>query len=129
MFVSASDAVKAALELQLALGAESWPDALPLTVRAVVHTGEAELRDADYYGPAVNRAARTRGVAHGGQVLVSEATAALVRDALADGAGLRDLGEYRLRDLARPERLFQLTHPRLADDFAPIDQWLNADKS
>jgi len=120
VFVSASDAVKAALEFQLTLGAESWPDALPLSVRAVVHTGEAELRDADYYGPAVNRAARARGVAQGGQVLVTEATAALVGDTLPRGAGLRDLGRHRLRDLSRSERLYQLTHSELLDEFAPL---------
>jgi predicted ATPase/class 3 adenylate cyclase len=119
VFVSASDAVKAALEFQLTLGAESWRDALPLSVRAVVHTGEAELRDADYYGPAVNRAARARSVAQGGQVLVTEATAALVGDTLPRGAGLRDLGRHRLRDLSRSERLYQLTHSELLDEFAP----------
>ena len=88
VFLSASDALQAALALQVALGAEEWPEPVSLFVRAAVHTGEAELRDADYYGPAVNRVARVRGLAHGGQVLVTEATAALVSDALP--AGLPD---------------------------------------
>ena len=74
VFSGASDAIAAALDLQLAVASEPWPGSLPLTVRAVVHTGEAEFRDGDYYGPAVNRAARARGLARGGQVLVTEAT-------------------------------------------------------
>jgi predicted ATPase/class 3 adenylate cyclase/DNA-binding winged helix-turn-helix (wHTH) protein len=120
VFVSAVDAVRAACALELEMAAESWPRSTPLRVRAAVHTGEAELRDADYYGPAVNRAARIRSVARGEQVLVSEVTAALVRDALSDEIGVRDLGEHKLRDLARPERLFQLIGPGLRDDFGPI---------
>ena len=120
VFVGPSDAVKAALEFQLALNAEHWPDPIRLSVRAAVHTGEAELRDADYYGPAVNRAARARGVAHGGQVLVTAATAELVSDTLPADTSLRDLGQYRLRDLSRPEHLFQLTHPALETDFDPL---------
>ena len=110
----------AVLDLELAFAAEEWPEDLPLSVHAAAHTGEAELRDADYYGPAVNRAARARGVAHGGQVLLTEGTAALVSDALPPGAGLRDLGLHRLRDLSRPERLFQLTHPGLREHFEPL---------
>lgn len=70
------------------------------------HTGEAELRAGDYYGTAVNRCARLRAIGHGGQVLLSGATAGLVRDALPHGASLLDLGEYLLRDLTRPERVF-----------------------
>src|SRR4029077_526955 len=76
----------------------------PILVRMGLHTGEAELRDGDYFGTAVNRAARLMAVGHGGQVLCSSATAELVGDVVA----LRDLGEHRLRDLDRPMRVFQV---------------------
>ena len=82
-----------------------------------LHTGAAELRDGDYFGSSVNRAARLMGVAHGGQIVVSQATAELVRDALPDGMTLLDLGEHRLRDLARAEQVFQVVHPELAREF------------
>ena len=85
-----------------------------------MHTGEADLRDHDYYGPAVNRCARLRGLASGGQVLLSETTAALVRGDLPAGAALRDLGAHQLKDLAEPEQVFQLVHPDLPDDFPPL---------
>jgi predicted ATPase len=103
-FSSASSAVAAALAAQSLLGAEAWPTAEPIRVRVGLHTGEAELRDGDYFGTAVNRAARLMAVGHGGQVLVSSQTAGLV------GADvvLVDLGEHRLRDLDRPMRVFQL---------------------
>ena len=77
-----------------------------------VHTGEAELRDGDYYGTALNRAARLMSVAHGGQIVVSLSTEALVADALPGELALIDLGEHRLRDLSRPERIFQVVAPR-----------------
>src|SRR3712207_4041435 len=82
VFASAPDAVAAALAIQRAFEAEDWPTPRPIQVRLGVHTGEAELRDGDYYGAAVNRCARLRGIGHGGQILLSEMTAALVRDAL-----------------------------------------------
>jgi predicted ATPase len=103
-FGSAPAAVAAALAAQRALGAEAWPTEAPLRVRIGLHTGEAELRDDDYFGTAVNRAARLMAVAHGGQVVCSQATAALV-DAEVE---LVDLGEHRLRDLDRPVRVFQV---------------------
>ncbi len=78
-----------------------------------LHTGEVHERDGDYYGPAVNRCARLRAAAHGGQVLLSLPTEELVRDALPSGVSLADMGEHRLRDLGRPERVFQLLHPGL----------------
>ena len=80
----------------------------------------AELRDGDYYGSAVNRCARLRGIGHGGQILLSEATAVLVRDALPVGVSLRDLGAHRLKDLARPEHVFQVLHPDLPGEFPPL---------
>jgi hypothetical protein len=85
-----------------------------------VHTGEARVRDGDYYGSALNRAARLMAVAHGGQIVCSQATADLARDALAEGVELVDLGEHRLRDLSRPERLFQVNAPGLTWAFAPL---------
>src|SRR5207244_4799164 len=94
--------------------------AAPLRVRVALHTGEAELREGDYYGPAVNRCARLRSIAHGGQVLLSLATEELVREALPEGASLRDLGLCRLQDLAHPEHVFQPAHPDLPGQFPPL---------
>ena len=121
VFARASDAVAAACAIQRALVAEAWPIMPPPRVRMALHTGEAELRDGDYYGLAVHRCARLRALAHGGQVLISEPTVGLVRDALPPGASLRDLGEHRLRDLARSERIFQLLHPDLPAEFLPLE--------
>src|SRR5262245_25065271 len=120
VFARATDAVAAAAAIQRALHEEPWPTPEPLRVRVALHTGEAELRAGDYYGPAVNRCARLRGIAHGGQTLLSEATADLVRDALPAGVALRDLGEHRLRDLQRAERVFQLVAPGLPAEFPPL---------
>ena len=103
-FSAASEAVRAALAATEVLAAETWPTEAPIRVRMGLHTGEAEVRDGDYFGTAVNRAARLMAVGHGGQVLCSQATAALV-DA---EVGLVDLGEHRLRDLDRPMRVFQV---------------------
>src|SRR5207244_2782722 len=107
----------AACAIQQALFAERWCPETPLRVRAALHTGEAQFRGEDYYGAAVNRCARLRAAAHGGQVLLSAATQELVRDHLPVGVGLRDLGECRLKDLTRPERVFQLLHPDLPGEF------------
>jgi hypothetical protein len=85
-----------------------------------IHTGVAELRDGDYFGSAVNRAARLEGIAHGGQIVVSQATEALVRDGLDDGVDLVDLGAHRLRDLSRAERVFQVVHPQLQREFPAL---------
>src|SRR5262245_34644280 len=120
VFARATDAVAAAAAIQRALHAEPWPTPVPLRVRLALHTGEADLREGDYYGAAVNRCARLRAVAHGGQAVIAMATEELVRDAMPRATGLRDLGEHRLRDLGRPERVFQLLHPDLPADFAPL---------
>ena len=85
-----------------------------LRVRMGLHTGDAVARDGDYYGPATNRAARVMAAAHGGQVVVSHATEEIVRDTLPDEVALLDLGEHRLPDLARPERIFQVVARRAA---------------
>jgi class 3 adenylate cyclase len=102
-FGRAGDALAAALDAQSTLGAERWPDDVPILVRMGLHTGEVEERGGDYFGPAVNRAARVMAAGHGGQVLVSAATAAVVGD-----AGLLDLGEHSFAGLATPERVFQV---------------------
>ncbi|HLG01048.1 MAG TPA: adenylate/guanylate cyclase domain-containing protein [Acidimicrobiia bacterium] len=115
VFSRATDGVTAILAFQRRVSEEPWPH--PLAVRAALNTGEADVRDGDYYGPPVNRCARIRGVAHGGQTLLSESTAELVTDSLPEGAMLKDLGTHRLKDLSRPQRLYQLCHADLADDF------------
>ena len=120
VFARATDAVASALSLVSALSREPWPDTARITVRAAVHTGEAEARDGDYYGPAVNRCARLRAIAHPGQVLLSHAVAELVRHQLPAGATLADLGVHRLKDLSAPEHVFQLCHPDLPSEFPPL---------
>ena len=119
-FALAPDGVAAALDAQRALVAEDWNLPDPLEVRMGLHTGGAELRGGDYYGPAVNRAARVSAAAHGGQIVASSATADLVRDDIANEVSLVDLGEHRLRDLGRSERIMQVTHPELASEFPPL---------
>ena len=109
VFAVADEAVAAAGAAQLGLGTTSWDATGPLRVRMGLHTGSAELRGGDYYGPALNRAARLMAAAHGGQILVSHATADLVWDAPSESVGLLDLGEHRLRDLGRAEHVFQVT--------------------
>src|SRR5262249_48130865 len=120
VFARASDAVAAALALQQALAGEARPAEVPLPVRVALHTGEAERRDADYFGLAVNHVARLRAVAHGAQILLSQTTAALAREELPAGASLKELGPHRLKDLTRAEPLFQLTHPELPVEFPPL---------
>jgi class 3 adenylate cyclase len=113
VFSHARDAVHAALVLQCALSVESWPTERPIRVRMAIHTGQVELRQGDYYGPTVNRCARLRSLAKGGQVLISGATARLSQGQLPPGGHLEDLGSHMLKDLSAPERVWQLMHPRL----------------
>lgn len=120
VFSREQDAVCAAVAIQRALLAEKWKTPRPLRVRMALHTAEAELRDGDYYGPAVNRCARLRGIAHGGQTLLSAETAQRVRNRLPEGTSLRDLGWHRLKDLARAEQVFQLLHRDLPGEFAAL---------
>ena len=120
VFVNATNAVAAALEAQLALGSENWGETGPLRVRMVILTGEAESHRGDYSGSSLNRIGRLLGLVHGGQVVISQATQLLVRDALPPGTGLLDLGEVHLRDLSHAERVFQLTHPDLPPGFPPL---------
>jgi predicted ATPase/class 3 adenylate cyclase len=119
-FDSPADALQAVLDAQRTLLAQSWPETGPLRVRLALHTGEAEWRDGDYYGSAVNRTARLMSLASGGQILVSAATAALTGDQLPEGAQLDDLGQHRLQGLLSPERVYQLVHPDLPADFPPL---------
>jgi predicted ATPase/class 3 adenylate cyclase len=120
VFTSAPDAVAAAVAVQRAFAAEPWPTPRPIDVRIGIHTGETELRDGDYYGSEVNRCARLRGIGHGGQTLLSEATSELVRGRLSSDASLLDLGRHRLKGLAQPERVFQVVAPGLARDFPAL---------
>ena len=120
VFAEALDAVTAALAIQRAFVAEGWPTRRPIMVRIGLHTGGAQERDGDYYGPEVNRCARVRSLARGGQILLSEATTSLVREVLPVGARLRDLGRHRLRGLSRPERVAQVLHPDLMGDLPPL---------
>ncbi len=121
VFASPADGVMGALAGQLALLAESWPaETGPLLVRMGLHTGESRERDGDYFGLAVNRAARIMDCGHGGQVLLSAATAALIRPALPAELTLLDLGDHRLRGLGLPERIWQLCYPGLPAEFPPL---------
>ena len=115
VFTMATDALAAAYEAQVALVASPWPAKALLRVRFAVHTGESLERDGDFLGPAVNRAARLRAVAQGGEVLVSESTARLVADRMPSGVRLAELGPLRLRDLDRPEVTYILAGPGLPE--------------
>ncbi len=108
VFDRPSTAAAAAVELQQAMAAEPWAPADPMRIRVALHTGEVELRDGDYFGRAVNRAARLRSIALGGQILCSGATAELVIDSLSDDVVLTDLGMWQLKNLVRPEHVFEL---------------------
>jgi predicted ATPase/class 3 adenylate cyclase len=119
-FSSPRGCVAAVLEMQRALGSQAWPGGEQVRVRMGVHAGEAEHTAAGLVGLDVHRAARIAAVAHGGQVLVSQTAAALADGALPPGAWLRDLGWHRLKDLGRPEQIFQLCAAGLAAQFAPL---------
>jgi class 3 adenylate cyclase len=119
-FLTAPDALEAALDTQRRLLSSEWEQTGPLRVRMALHTGAAEERDGDYFGPPVNRVARLLSAAHGGQVLLSAATHEMVRDQLPAGINLAELGEHRLKDLFRPERVFQLSAPELPSEFPPL---------
>ncbi|ORW93864.1 hypothetical protein AWB92_11995 [Mycobacterium sp. IEC1808] len=120
VFERPSAAAAAALELQDAITHEPWALREPMRVRVALHTGEAEFRDGDYFGRAVNRAARLRSLAAGGQILCSGATAELVIDSLPDDVVLADLGTRQLRNLARPEHVFELRLETAEDPGAEV---------
>lgn len=120
VFRRTGDAVKAAADAQRALAKHAWPDHVPVAIRVGMHTGEPHRAQHGYAGLAVHRAARICMMANGGQVLLSGATAGIVDDEPIVGLSLRDLGEYRLKDFDRPERIFQLVIDGLPRDFAPL---------
>jgi predicted ATPase/class 3 adenylate cyclase len=138
-FPAAPAAVAAALDAQIALHAEPWPNyareddgriqeefkpgsasSFFLRVRMALHAGTCELRNDDYFGPPLNRLARLLAVGHGGQILLSRTVYALARDSLPAAAELRELGSHRLKDLQRPESIFQLLHPLLPPEFPSL---------
>lgn len=119
-FTRPEEAVAAALDAQIAIGREGFEGIGGLRVRMALHTGTANERDGDYFGPAVNRVSRLLAIAHGGQVIVSGTTRDVLSGAMPPRMDLRELGSHRLRDLAQPERVFQLIAPELPDVFPAL---------
>jgi len=119
-FEQAADGVAAAVDFQRKLGDASWPDDGVIRVRMGLHTGAGVLGGDDYVGLDVHRAARIASTGHGGQIVVSDATAALVGQLLPEGSSLRDLGKHRLKDLTEREAIFQVVIDGLSDEFAPL---------
>ncbi len=122
VFLTAQQALRAARAAQQAIETDPWLEIAPQTlrVRMALHTGEAQTREGDYFGPAVNRAARLMASGHGGQVLLSEVTAGLSREQLPADVTLRDLGEHHLKDLTSPEHIFQLEYTGLPAEFPAL---------
>ena len=119
-FATARDGVAAALAAQQALRREPWPATAKLAVRMGLHTGPADRRDDDYFGPTLNRVARLMAVAHGGQTVISERTREFCVDRLPAAVTLKPLGEHRLKDLTQPEAIYQLCHPDLRLEFPAL---------
>ena len=119
-FARSDAAVAAALDFQRALAAEDFAAVGGLRVRVALHTGTADERDSDYFGPAVNRVARLLSIGHGGQTLLSGVMHDFVLGSLPSRVSLRDLGEHRLKDLSRPEYVYQLVAPDLASEFPAL---------
>src|SRR5690349_20426602 len=119
-FKRAPEAVQAAVAAQRSIAAEPWPDEGIVRVRMGLHSGEVERVGDDLIGYTINRTSRIAGVAHGGQVLLSDATRALVVDGLPAGSRIRDLGPHRLKDLREPERLAELIIEGLPETFPPL---------
>jgi predicted ATPase/class 3 adenylate cyclase len=119
-FATAPDAVAAALAAQRAVMAEQWGEVGPLRVRMALHSGAAQCREGDYFGPNLNRVARLLATGYGGQILLSLATEELARDPLPAGVSLQDLGEHALKDLLRPEHVYQLVSPDLPAEFPAL---------
>jgi class 3 adenylate cyclase len=120
VFAHATNAVTAAVDIMQALQNESWPPTTPLRVRLALHTGLAQARHGDYYGPIVNRCARIRSLAHGGQILASQTVATSVQRRLPPLVALRALGTVTLRGVDQPEMIYQVVHPSLVAQFPPL---------
>jgi predicted ATPase/class 3 adenylate cyclase len=120
VFTSPSGCVAAAIGMQRAFASHAWPAEAQVRVRMGIHSGEASETATGLVGLGIHRAARVAAVAHGGQILVSAATAALLRDSLPSGTSLRDLGLHRLKDLGRPEQIFQVDSAGLPAAFPPL---------
>ena len=120
VFGGAIDAAAASLAAQRGMATEPWGETGALRVRMGIHCGQAEQRGGDFFGPTVNRTARIMAAGHGGQVLLSASAGALATELLPPGSGLLDLGEHHLKDLGRPEHLYQLVHPDLPATFPPL---------
>jgi predicted ATPase/class 3 adenylate cyclase len=125
VFENACDAINAVATIQSRLAAVDWSTPRPLRIRAALHTGAANRQLGDYYGATVNRAARLRATAHGGQTVLSGATWALVKDELPSGVTVRDMGEHTLKDLTQPEHVYQIVVAGDQADFPPLTS-LNA---
>jgi len=119
-FSSPIDCLGAVIDIQLALLDPAATAGMPLAIRCGMHTGTVQARDNDYFGSTINRTARIMGAAHGGQVLVSNAVADLLRDSLPPGVSLKDLGNVHLKGLATPEAVYQILHPKLYTNFPPL---------
>lgn len=119
-FPTAPDALAAALDAHLALQKPDRGEIGSIRVRMGMHTGEAEERDNDYFGPTLNRVARLQGVGHGQQTLLSQATYQLVCDGLPPDVTLQDMGQHRLKDLLAPEHVWQILHPALPTEFPSL---------
>jgi predicted ATPase/class 3 adenylate cyclase/Tfp pilus assembly protein PilF len=119
-FYTAPDALKAALDAQLALQQQPCNETGMLRVRMALHTGVAQERDGDYFGPTLNRVARLQAIGHGQQTLLSQITYQLVCDSLPDEVTLQDQGQHRLKDLLAPEHVWRLQHPALPTEFPPL---------
>lgn len=119
-FAHASDGLAAATDIQLAMLAEHSAPSPTLRIRIALHTGEVQVSDGNYYGPTVNRCARLRALAHGGQTLLSGTTHELVLDELPDRVSFKDLGVHHLRDFPRPEHVWQIMHPDLPGEFPAL---------
>ena len=119
-FSAPTDALDAAVAAQQSIESESWGAVAPFRVRMALHSGNADERDGDYFGPPLNRCARLLSIGHGGQILVSLTTEQLLRDALPPGLELVDLGAHRLRDLDREEHVFQVEHASLERSFPSL---------
>jgi len=119
-FATPWHALEAALAVQQTLRSEAWPAQVPIRVRMALHSGAAEMRDGDYFGPPLNHVARLLSAGHGGQTLVSSVTCELCHDRLPGGAAIKSLGEHSLKDITRRQTIYQLGHPALPEAFPPL---------